>query len=142
MATKDEAFPSKYLRGADFEEESPIVTIKSVQLETMTSDRGTEQKYVAHFKELDKGLVLNRTNWDMIEHLTKKHDSDDWPGHKVMLVAEEVSFRGEIKLSVRVKRPLPQNGPRKVVTEDKGSFKLSTTVPQDVPFDDDLQDFK
>ena len=133
-----EVFPSKWLKAEDLGDKEPTVTVDRVVLE----DLGDGQKPVMYFKGHDKGLVVNKTNWSMLEHLCRSDESDEWTGQKIRLSVEMVPFQGKIVPSIRVKRAQPQNGPRQVVSEDKGSYKLSTTAPKDDPFDDELPDFK
>lgn len=62
MKTQD-VFPSKYLKAEGLPEDV-IVTITSVEMATLkTKEGGDEYKPVAFFDELDKGLILNKTNW-------------------------------------------------------------------------------
>lgn len=135
-----EVFPSKWLKAEDLGDKEPTVIIDKIVLEEF--DNG--QKPVMYFKGKEKGVVINKTNWSMLEHLCRSEESDEWVGQKIRLVVEMVPFQGKVVPSIRVKRALPQDGPRKVVTEDKGSYKLSTTAPadEDVPFDDEMPDFR
>jgi len=106
--TSDQIFPSKYLKADDLDGEM-TVTIKSVVLEELESkDRGKQSKPVAYFREFDKGVVLNRTNWGTI---AKQHgdDSDMWVGKQIVLFAMDVEAFGEMVLAIRVKLPRPQS---------------------------------
>jgi hypothetical protein len=58
----NEACPSKYLKHTDLGGKAISVTIKELEEQTLNG----EKKYVLLFKNKDKGLVLNRTNWDLV----------------------------------------------------------------------------
>lgn len=89
-------------------------------------------KPVLHFHGVTRGLILNQTNWDVLEGAFGE-ESDDWIGHKVVLGVEQGKFRsgakaGEPYVTIRVRpvagarygggSPLPRrataNGPDEV----------------------------
>lgn len=101
MPTIDELFPSKYLKAADLNDEADtVLTIRSLEIEPVGPDK--DDKPVLYFKGVEKGLVVNKTNFQAISDLYGR-DSDDWPGHKVALYVAEVSFSGKTTLGVRVR---------------------------------------
>ena len=99
---------SRYLKAADVDPER-VVTIKSVAQENVGLETGPEElKWVLHTRELDKGLVLNWTNIQLIARATGSQDTDHWAGKQIILWNDEsVQFRGEIVGGVRV-RPVPK----------------------------------
>jgi hypothetical protein len=97
------AFPSKYLKAADAEETDLILTIAKVKLESIGQGSKQEQKPVVYFIEVDKGMVLNKTNANMISNIAKSEDTDDWTGVKIKLIATEVEFQGDLVQSLRVR---------------------------------------
>ena len=99
MPTANDFFPSKYLKAEDLEADL-MVTIKTVVTETLGSG---EAKPVAYFTELEKGLIVNKTNWSMIEKITGEKDSDNWKSHKVCLTVMDVEFKGDIVSAIRIK---------------------------------------
>lgn len=121
MKTND-VFPSKYLRGADIEDREVQATVSHVAMEDVTE---TEKKPVVHFKGATKGVVLNKTNWDRLVHISGSDDSDDWSGVKVILYTELVTFQGKTSPSVRIKRP-PQGTAQPA--------KANEDMNDDVPF--------
>ena len=65
--TRDEVFPGKYLKAADLKGKPHTVTIESAPYETLKSLDGKEtQKIVLYFKNADKSLPLNVTNFDAV----------------------------------------------------------------------------
>jgi hypothetical protein len=96
-------FPSRWLKPADLESDSEHFTVKKVVMEEVGEKR--ESKPVMTFKETDKALILNFTNWNSIAELTGKDDSDDWPGHKIKLVRVKLQIRKEIVDAIRIEAP-------------------------------------
>lgn len=94
-------FPSKYLRAADLNGQEPIVTIDRVDMETL----GDERKPVVYFRNKDKGLVLNKTNFNAIEEISGKDDTDLWSGTKVKLFTAKVEFQGKRVPAIRIDAP-------------------------------------
>jgi len=105
MPTKDDFFPSKYLRAADLKGKSICATIDCVAAEQFDNDGRKGVKPVIMFRDSKlKPLVCNRTNFSMIEKL-HGGDTDSWAGKEIGLHAELVSFKGDVKESVRVIQP-------------------------------------
>lgn len=105
----NDAFPSKYLKAADADEDL-ILTIKAVKVETIGQGAKAEQKPVIYFIDAEKGMVLNKTNAKMIGKIAKSDDTDDWKGVKVRIIATEVEFQGDLVMALRVrdvKKPRP-----------------------------------
>jgi len=99
-------FPSKYLRAADLQGRSRVVTIDHVTHEDFKDDGVTVKKTVVHFKRNGTGtapLVVNKTNWKMLVAITGAEDDDDWAGYRIELRSEKVnSPGGRIVDSIRV----------------------------------------
>lgn len=97
------AFPSKYLKAADAEDGDLLLTIARVKMENVGAKGKDDMKPVVYFGEVEKGLVLNKTNAKMISKIAKSEDTDDWAGTKVRLIATEVEFQGDLVMSLRVR---------------------------------------
>jgi hypothetical protein len=112
MKTND-AFPSRYLKAEDdlFDDGEVIATIKDIAKETMKGGRNSNQaeqdKPVMYFRELPKGLVMNKTNWGICEKMFGSDESDDWIGNKVSLTVIETVAYGEAVKSIRVSERKP-----------------------------------
>ncbi len=111
----NDVFPGKYLRADDLAGREPIVTIKKIENENL----GDDLKPVLYFEGKDKGLVMNKTNWNAIVDITGHEDSDDWVGSKVKLVMRKVDFQGKRVPAIRIEEPSasaparkPLSGPR------------------------------
>ena len=94
-------FPSKYLRAADLDGDTPV-TLKSLVIEEVNG----EDKPVLHWLEPVKKMVLNVTNSKIIGSL-HGNETDDWPDKKIILYPTEVDFRGEIVDAIRVHKRIP-----------------------------------
>lgn len=105
----NDAFPSAWLKAGDLpEDEDLILTVKSVQMEEIGQGDDRQSKPVVYFKDDDKGLVLNKTNADVIVQLYGA-DTDAWIGKKLALFATQVDFRGKATLAIRVRLKKPRN---------------------------------
>ena len=84
-----------------------LVTIKSVTEENVAKEGAPpEEKWCIHFNELEKPMVLNSTNGQLIAAITGQDDTDNWTGHKVVLYNDPtVSFGGKIMGGIRVRAP-------------------------------------
>jgi hypothetical protein len=113
MKTND-AFPSKYLKSEEalFDDGEVIATIKDVVKETMRGGQNSgnkeQDKPVMYFRELPKGLVVNKTNWGICEKMFGSDESDDWIGQKVSLTVIETVAYGEAVKSIRISERKPK----------------------------------
>jgi hypothetical protein len=107
---------SKYLKKEEFDTPA-TVTISGVHQENVAKEGAEEElRWIMTFAELDKGLVLNTTNGQLIERITGQRESEDWIGKKIVLYHEpNVTFGGKLLGGIRVRAPkapksLPHNG--------------------------------
>jgi len=111
MAKYNDAFPGKYLNAEDdsLAYGDLEVTISHVASEHFEAreDKPAQDKLVVYFKELKKGLVLNKTNFKIIADLTGQDDTDNWSGAKVILTLMDVQSFGDIVTAIRIKKPSP-----------------------------------
>jgi hypothetical protein len=120
----NDLFPSKYLRAADLEGKSRVVTIEKVSHEDFKDDGVTVKKTVVHFKRNGTNtapLVVNKANWKMLVAITGAEDDDDWGGYRIELRSEKVnSPGGRIVDSIRVHEapePAPKTAKAKAAPE-------------------------
>lgn len=116
-------FPSKWLTAADLEDEDMVVTIKSLETESIGQKGDEEDKPVLYFRELAKGLVLNKTNVTTIAKLLGD-ETNDWYGKKITLFPTQVDFQGKQVDAIRVKSKLPKEKPVRA-----GEPELATEPP-------------
>ena len=129
-----EAFPSKYLKASDLQNQSWTVTIKDCLIEEIGDH---DRKPVLYFQEAEKGMVLNRTNADTIAlHLS--NDTDRWKGMKIEMFTQAVPFQGRSVPAIRV-RPVTQQKVTDPNTPLGGSAPppqvgAATAMDDDIPF--------
>jgi hypothetical protein len=111
-----EVFPSKYLKAADLQGRNVTVEIKHVELEEVGSDR--ETRPVIYFVGKDKGLVLNKTNADVIGAIAGD-ETDDWVGVKIVLFETMASFQGKPMPAIRCKLAPQKPGGTRLATPPK-----------------------
>lgn len=92
------AFPSEYLKAADLQNKRLAVTIDSVEIQKI----GEDQRPVVRFVGKDKGLVLNKTNANMIIEITGSEETEDWHGHRIVLYVAKVDYQGKRVPAIRV----------------------------------------
>ena len=96
---------SEFLRAEDIGANFWTATICNVDLKNF--DDGSRKLFIL-FNELDKGLVLNKTNSDTIGELYGKN-TDGWLGKQVMLFTMPVDYQGKKVQAIRVRAPAPAN---------------------------------
>ena len=112
---------SKFLAKEDVEPDV-LVTIESYEeVDVSMDDKPTQNKWVLHFREMDKPMVLNKTNGMLIESIIGSGEFDDWVGKKIVLYNDKsVMFAGEFTGGIRVrvdKRTAPTPPPAEDTTD-------------------------
>ncbi len=95
---------SDFLKAEDIGANFWTATIDDVDMKNF--DDGS-RKLLIKFRELDKGLVLNKTNSDTISELYGG-DTDSWLGRQVMLFTMPVDYQGKKVQAIRVRAPATQ----------------------------------
>lgn len=100
---------TKFLSHNDISDvEDTVLTIKGVEKEVVGQGAQASEKWVVYFKEIKKGLALNKTNGKMLCHILQSDEMDEWIGRKVALyVKDDVEYQGEIVSAIRVRSKLP-----------------------------------
>lgn len=106
MAKISEMLPSSYLKQSDFNETGLIVTVSRIEHKNVAPpDAPEENKWVLHFSEFDKGMVLNSTNIQAAAKACGSDDTDEWIGKEIIVYVDpNVSYGGQIKGGLRIKR--------------------------------------
>ncbi|MDT8320746.1 MAG: hypothetical protein RQ826_09510 [Xanthomonadales bacterium] len=92
---------SKYLRKEDIDADT-TVTLGEVTRESMPNG---DQRFVLHFPEYEKGLVMNTTTIRVLADAFGG-DTDHWKGQKAVLYVDpNVSFKGQVVGGLRL-RPI------------------------------------
>lgn len=97
---------SKFLTRADVGK-GMLVTIREVFQENVAKEGAPEElRWCLSFDEAEKPMVLNSTNGQIIAAITKSEDTDNWPGHKIVLYDDpNVSFGGKLVGGIRCRAP-------------------------------------
>lgn len=85
-----------------------LVTIKGdvIQANVAMAGAPEELKYCLEFDEVEKPLVLNSVNAQVIAQITGSQESEHWNGHKIVLYEDpNVSFGGKLVGGIRVRAP-------------------------------------
>ncbi len=91
--------PSKYLKQSDVEPPK-LVTIAGVE-KVKFDDK---EKWAMSFRELDKPLLLNKTNINRTVKATGTDDVGSWDGKKIVLYFDpDVEFGGDIVGGIRIR---------------------------------------
>jgi hypothetical protein len=129
-----DVFPSNTLSADDLMKDGKPaiwrVTIAKLSMTNFQGDKNEKQKRVIHFKETEKSMILNSTNWHTIEKITGLDDDDNWPGHKIELFRTMVEFKGDMVPAIRI-RPV---GGWEAATATEVVVPGNVADPDDVPF--------
>ena len=138
MPNINNIFPSKYLKAADFTSGPQNAVMGSLAMEVLTE--GHDAQPVLYFHGQTKGLVLNKTNANMIAH-TLGPETDAWMGKTLQLYVEPVSFQGRIVDAIRVRMApevaAPQAAP---AVPSPPAPRQAPPAPREPGMDDDLTD--
>lgn len=106
MPNISEMKSSKFLKREDAGR-GTLATIREVTQENVALEGAPQElKWCAHFDELEKGLVLNWTNLQLIARIAKDENTDNWGGVKIVLYDDpNVSFGGKLVGGIRVREP-------------------------------------
>jgi hypothetical protein len=118
MAKLNDAFPSKYMTAADFEDGDVTATIISAEVEMIGQGADASQKIILGLKGIKKPIVVNRTNANTIAKVTGSDDTDDWIGKRITIGASEVEFKGDLVMSIRVRLKKPAPVAAKAIVEN------------------------
>ncbi len=103
MAKLNDIKDSNYLTKDDCEPAIKVTVSCCVEEDVSMANQPAKMKYVVYFKEHEKGMVLNLTNFQRIVSLCGKEDTDDWAGVQVQLFNDPtVDFGGKLVGGIRV----------------------------------------
>jgi hypothetical protein len=110
----NDLFPSRYLKSDDYQQPA-ILTMTAVAIEQVGPDR--EDKPVLYFKETAKGLILNKTNFEMVAEVTGQEDTMDWEGQKIEIFKSRTKFGGRTVDCLRLRAPNGKQRPLPLMPE-------------------------
>ena len=85
-----------------------LVTIRGDVYQENVAKEGApeENRWCIAFDEVEKPMVLNSTNGQLIAKVCGSEESENWNGHKIVLYDDpNVSFAGKLVGGIRVRAP-------------------------------------
>ena len=93
----------EFIVGEMLDGKDVTMTIKTVTIEELQSQKGTEKKVVATFEEADMKIVLNVTNMKSIAEKIGSGFVQDWIGKKVTFYPTKITAFGKTTEAIRVR---------------------------------------
>lgn len=100
-------FPRKYASGADLNGQSVTVTVQSMTIDKLSPHPGQPpmDRYILHFAETQKGVILSRTLTEQIASILHSDDTEEWIGRKITLFPQPLTVAGKSRIAIRAKKP-------------------------------------
>ena len=141
----NDVFPSNYLKASEIPEGTMVpLRIDRVEIEEFGQGKEKESKPVVYFVGKEKGLVLNKTNWQSISYV-HGDESDDWHGKPVQLFRDMTTFGGKPVECLRIKAMRSPNGnnggqgsPVAASMASRGQ-EIRNRAPAEPPFGDESE---
>lgn len=92
------AFPSKYVKSSDLQGREVKINISRVAMEKV----GDGMKAVLYFVGKEKGMVLNKTNSNVILKAYGT-ETDGWINKPIILFAQMVEYQGDLVNGIRLR---------------------------------------
>lgn len=110
MPKLDEIYTSAgaTLKASDLQGAARKVKIESYEVREFDDNERKAKKAVLRFEGKEKGLVVNKTNGQIIAHNVGSDELDDWIGHEIILYPTRVSFGDQMVDAIRVKEKVPE----------------------------------
>ncbi len=115
----ENAFPSKFLKAANLGGKTIRLKMTNVVMEKL----GDDERPVVYFNGTTKGLVLNKTNANVINEMYGR-ETDNWIGKDIDIYPTRVEYAGRMVDGMRVRIP---------ATPPKGKAAPVVTGHLDVP---------
>ena len=98
--------PSKFLKKEDVDPPKLVTIMSLKQANVAMDDQQEDMKWTVRFKELDRPMVLNSTNIQLIVKATGTDETDEWIGKQIVIFNDpNVSFGGKITGGIRIRAP-------------------------------------
>ncbi|MCH8278332.1 MAG: hypothetical protein IIC12_05310 [Proteobacteria bacterium] len=95
---------SRFLTKDDVTPDVLVTISKFEEMDVSMESQAEEMKWCLSFKELDKPLVLNMTNGELIADIIGSGEFDEWIGKQVVLYNDKtVMFAGKRTGGIRVR---------------------------------------
>ncbi len=122
--------PSKFLKKEDIDP-AKLVTINGLrQANVALDDQPEEMKWTMFFKELDKPMVLNSTNIQLLCKVLDTDETDEWIGKQIVVFNDQnVSFGGKITGGIRIRAQK-----KKSLMPEEEKIAMVAVFDDDIPF--------
>ena len=105
MPKLSEMLPSRFLKKDDVQQPALVTVADIEQVNVAPEGKPAENKWTMTFNELDKPLVLNSTNMNVLASIYGD-DSDGWLGKQIVIYHDpNVSFGGKLVGGLRLRAP-------------------------------------
>lgn len=96
--------PSSFLKKEDFPQQT-LLTIRRFTHENVAPNgQPEERKWIMHFDEFERGLVMNPTNLQLAAVALGSENTDDWIGKQIVAYNDpNVSFGGKLTGGIRLR---------------------------------------
>jgi hypothetical protein len=133
----NDIYPSNWLKASDVEEPR-VLTIDRIEIAEMQDGA---RKPAVYFREEEKGLILNKTNANVIAAVYGD-DTDAWEGQRIQLVSVPVDFQGRTVEAIRVRAKPQKQTPPKAAGYGEAKARVSSGRPMEegrrVELEDDI----
>jgi hypothetical protein len=99
----NDVFPSNFLKASDLGGKKLKLTIESVDMEEI----GTERKPVMHFAGKQKGLVLNKSKASILS-AAFGFETSQWDGQQVAIYPTKVAYQGQMVDAIGIEAVAPE----------------------------------
>lgn len=108
----DQMRESKFLKKEDVGA-GALLTISAVNQQNVAKEGvPPELKWCIEFSEVEKPMVCNSTNAQIIAQITGSPETDNWVGHKIVLYTDpNIQFQGKLVGGIRCRAPRNQPKP-------------------------------
>jgi len=97
---------SRFLTQNDIEQPVLVTITGSNEFNVAKDGAEPDMKWALTFKEIEKPLILNYTNGQIISQITGSDHSDGWIGKKIVLYVDpNVSFGSKLTGGIRCRAP-------------------------------------
>jgi len=124
-----EEFPSKWLKASDLGGREVRVIMANVEREKI----GDDTKPVLYFKGKEKGVVLNKTNANVLSDFYGD-DTDDWFDQPIILFSVMTEFQGKSTPGLRVRIPTAKDNKPKADPISSGPVHTVSLADDEIPF--------
>ncbi len=138
----NEMIPStgKYLKKEDVEPAILVTIINFSQEDVSAQNEPPDIKAILHFSDVEKPLVLNQTNGQLLSiatGLSMDADTSEYINRQIVLFNDKtVSFGGKITGGIRIRAA--RNQPAPAPAQQYPPVQQSTAPTPDEPFNDDM----